>query len=373
MNSFSRPSIALRSSPARRGRRRASRPSSAARTSSGRAPWTFRGIGAVFDDGRLATMAAVRAPRSRAARPSVCPAALAWSGPHVAIGSSRVRDRPRACDPAIPRRSAARRAPTTVPSPLDERPRRMPPWVDSSVTHGTAPSPCGRRRSTANSVERATPAARLDAPGRAPCRGSKSSVRRASNVGRRCAGCGGAGERAARRRRTTQLVAPSSSPSSGDEHVDQRRRGVDLEVAPAARRAAASTAATAGVDLRRPAGGVAPRRSTAPSAPTGAAGDGRRRRSPLEHARRASASASDEHAAIRRIARGSRLHHDGHDHRPALGALVDELAGGAAHVALERVDVAHARRPAPARPPRRPRRTPRRAGPRPRARTPSRG
>src|SRR4029078_10819252 len=38
----------------------------------------------------------------------------------------------------------------------------------------------------------------------------------------------------------------------------------------------------------------------------------------------------------------SGLHDNGHDHRPSFGALVDEPAGGAAHFALQRIDVAHA-------------------------------
>ena len=81
------------------------------------------------------------------------------------------------------------------------------------------------------------------------------------------------------------------------------------------------------------------------------------------------ASEPGSRASVRR----SGLHDDGHDHRPAPGALADELAGGPAHVALERLDVAHALGERRARPPRPRGRTPRRAGPRPRARTPSPG
>ena len=76
-------------------------------------------------------------------------------------------------------------------------------------------------------------------------------------------------------------------------------------------------------------------------------------------------------SARRAIGHASRLHHDGHDHRAAAGAVVDELAGRPAHVALERLDVAHARRPGPPRRRRRSCRTPRRGGPRPPARRPS--
>ena len=38
----------------------------------------------------------------------------------------------------------------------------------------------------------------------------------------------------------------------------------------------------------------------------------------------------------------SGLHDDRHDHRPALGALADELAGGATDIALQRLDVTDA-------------------------------
>ena len=74
----------------------------------------------------------------------------------------------------------------------------------------------------------------------------------------------------------------------------------------------------------------------------------------------------------RRSRASSGLHHDRHDHRAALGALVDELAGRAAHVALQRLDVDRVVRRADLMASATAARTAR-AGPRPRPRRPSRG
>ena len=239
--------------------------------------------------------AAGAAPRPTESAASSCGPSATWSRPSRADGAEA---------------DAEGQAEPVLSCAVEQRARRRRRSAPTGTTYRADARPARRDR-------RRCPRPRSPRHGRRRPSPSEDAERRRRRGRSRSSRCGSSAPRTAPlagvARRAAVLLAGVGSACRGPCRGGTRagraawlppRRGV--------------AAAAAGAPDGRPTGAPVVRQQLA----------GRRPATELEQGRRG------------RPASRSGLHDHGHDHRPAAGALVDELPGGPAHVALERLDVA---------------------------------